>query len=223
MLTDQMKADDRDICDDGGDVRMTVSITGQYSLADHWDARGKLRKFPCRAVSISQSVLTLAAPVIGTVGKRVVADLELLGRIEGLLLRAMEGGFSMSMAMSEAALRKLLKQIEWLEQQAKLEIPDRRAYGRFVPIIPYSTLALADGTRRNCLIIDLSEAGAQIAADIEPAVGTVLAVGTLVGRVVRSFGKGFAVKFIELQSQDTVENMVLVNDGWKSMTLLSGR
>jgi hypothetical protein len=223
MPADQMNADDLKICDDSGDVRMSVSITGEYSLADRWDARGKLRKFPCRAVSISQTALTLAAPAIGAPGKRVVADLELLGRIEGFILRPLEGGFAMSMAMTEAQLRKLLEQIEWLEQQAKLELPDRRAYGRFVPIIPYSTLALADGTRRNCLIIDLSEAGAQIAADIEPAVGTVLAVGTLVGRVVRCFGKGFAVKFIDLQNADTVETKVLVNDCWKSMTLLSGR
>ena len=221
MLPDQMN--DLEICERRRHVRIIVSIPGRYSLADHWDARGQRSKFSCTAVNISQTAIALAAPVIGTLGKRVTADIEQLGRIEGFIIRALAGGFAMSIEASEQERRKLLDKIDWLEKRENIEVPDRRAYDRFVPIIPYSTLALADGTMRHCLVIDLSEAGAQIAADIEPPIGTVLALGTLVGRVVRSSGEGFAVKFIDVQSEHTVETKVLVNDCWKPVTQLLGR
>jgi hypothetical protein len=42
-----------------------------------------------------------------------------------------------------------------------------------------------------------------------PETGTVLAVGSVVGRVVRHFVGGFAVQFIERQSRETVEAMAM--------------
>jgi hypothetical protein len=42
-----------------------------------------------------------------------------------------------------------------------------------------------------------------------PDIRAVLAVGSVVGRVVRHFVGGFAVQFIERQSRDTVEALVL--------------
>jgi hypothetical protein len=39
-----------------------------------------------------------------------------------------------------------------------------------------------------------------------------LALGTIVGRVVRHVREGFAVRFVEVQCLDTVEAKVLLND-----------
>jgi len=64
---------------------------------------------------------------------------------------------------------------------------------------------LSDGRTETCLVLDLSGAGAAISADTIPPVGTVLAVGTIVSRVVRHFDEGFAVQFIERQRPETVE------------------
>jgi hypothetical protein len=179
---------------------------------NHWNSHGKPCKFSCHAVNISQRAIALAAPVIGTPGKRVIAHIDQLGRIEGVIIHVLEGGFAMSIAASEEQRRELVDKFETIGRPEIREIPEQRAFGRFVPITPYSNLALANGTTRSCLIIDLSEAGAQIAADIEPPVGTVLAVGTLVGRVIRRQRGGFAVKFVNVQSWDTVEARVLAND-----------
>jgi hypothetical protein len=220
MLLELTKADDIELCDRRVDPRMIISIPGRYSLADHWDASGKPRKFSCSAVNISRNAIALAAPVIGKVGKRVVAHISGLGRIEGIIVRIHPGGFAMSIAASEEKRLELLGRIEWLERNESLEVPDRRAHSRFVPIVPCSTLALADGTMRDCLVVDLSEAGAQIAVDVDPAIGTVLAVGTLVGRVVRRLPGGFAVKFVDLQRQDTVEAKVLANEWVPAARLL---
>jgi hypothetical protein len=59
-----------------------------------------------------------------------------------------------------------------------------------------------------CVILDVSASGAAISADIMPAIGTVLAIGTIVARVVRHFRGGFGVKFAERQSDDCLNAMV---------------
>ena len=48
-------------------------------------------------------------------------------------------------------------------------------------------MMLADGYTENCLILDMSVSGAALSADTVPAIGTVLAVGTITSRVVRPF------------------------------------
>jgi len=84
-------------------------------------------------------------------------------------------------------------------------VSEQRSDSRFVPKDPYSRMLMADGHLENCLILDLSISGAAISADTIPAIGTVLAIGSLTSRVVRHFDEGFAVRFIERQSRDTVE------------------
>ena len=42
-------------------------------------------------------------------------------------------------------------------------------------------------------------------ADIRPTIGRTLAVRRIVGRVVRHLETGFALRFVQLQDQQTVE------------------
>jgi hypothetical protein len=61
----------------------------------------------------------------------------------------------------------------------------------------------------NCFVVDLSVSAVALSAEIVPRIGTVLAVGRVVGRVVRHFEGGFSVKFVEVQSRDSVEALVI--------------
>jgi hypothetical protein len=61
----------------------------------------------------------------------------------------------------------------------------------------------------NCFIIDMSVSGAAVSADVQPEVGTPLAVGACIGRVVRHLELGFAVKFIEEQPREHLEKLVV--------------
>jgi len=70
---------------------------------------------------------------------------------------------------------------------------------------------LPDGSTQTCLVIDLSVTGAALSAEAVPDIGTVLAVGKVVGRVVRHFEGGFAVEFTERQSPDEIEKKLLPN------------
>jgi hypothetical protein len=59
-----------------------------------------------------------------------------------------------------------------------------------------------------CQIIDYSVSGAGVISDLEPPIGAVIKLGTVVGRVVRKFAGGFAVEFVVLQGTQTVEALI---------------
>jgi len=203
--------DDLEIVERRRDIRIVVSLAGRYTLADHRNARGERRTFSCRAVNISGSAIALAAPVIGNIGERVRTNIDHLGRLDGAVARVLSRGFVMSIAASEDERLRLLDRIEWIEKHKNHDVQELRATNRFVPANPSSRLVLATGMTLTCLVIDLSETGAAVSADVDPEIGTVCAVGTIVGRVVRRFVGGFAVQFINPPRREEVELMAIVN------------
>ena len=69
-------------------------------------------------------------------------------------------------------------------------------------------LTLADGSQLPCFVIDVSQSGVAVSADIWPSLGTPMAVGKLVGRVVRYLDVGFALQFMQIQELDQLELMM---------------
>jgi len=103
----------------------------------------------------------------------------------------------------------LIDKIEWVEKHKNHDVSDKRANERFVPTNPYSRMILADGSCEDCLVLDISVSGAAVSANTVPNIGTLLAIGTVIGRVVRHFEGGFAVQFIQPQDRDAVEALVI--------------
>jgi hypothetical protein len=93
-----MNADDDDVvwADRREDVRIIVSITGRFSLANRRDRLGERRVFACRAVNVSPRAIALASAASGNLGDRVIAHIEHLGKLDGLIIRVLERGFIMS-------------------------------------------------------------------------------------------------------------------------------
>jgi hypothetical protein len=191
------------------EVRIVASIAGRYALANSAQDRGEWRIFACRAVNLSPESIALAAPVKGEVGAPVIADILHLGRLQGNIARLFDRGFAMRIRASDEERDKLADKIEWLGRHKDDNLPDQRANDRFAPFYPYSRLILPDGTVMMCFVVDMSESGAAISAEVVPEIGTVLAVGKVIGRVVRHFSGGFSIRFVELQSRDRVEEMVI--------------
>src|SRR5690606_2514670 len=97
------------------------------------------------------------------------------------------------------------KRIAWYKKKTFNGLSDKREHKRVMPRDPRSLLVFADGTVVECLIIDMSLSGAAVSADVQPAIGTPLAIGTVVGRVVRWLEVGFAVRFTSEQKMPTLE------------------
>ena len=190
------------------DERIYVSLPGRYSLVGYKASQGECPQFSCRAVNISTHGIAVAAPVTGKAGAPVLADIEQLGRLKGSIIRVFQLGFAMSIEASDQEREALGTKIDWIKRNKDFEILDHRSHARFVPRHPFSLLTLADGSVLPCFVIDISVSGAAVSADITPGIGTVLAVGKVVGRVVRLFAGGFAAQFVRLQDRKNVEALV---------------
>jgi hypothetical protein len=188
------------------DVRVLVNLPGRYMLASRRNLKGDRCEFACRIVNVSLEGMALAAPVPGPIGERVIVYSEQLGRLHGPIMRLMTNGFVISIAASEQTREKLAGKLDWLAKQKDApDLRDSRRHARVVPKNPMATLLLADGSMISCLVMDFSDSGVAVSADLYPKLGTPLAVGKMVGRVVRRFAEGFAVEFLEKTSLAQVE------------------
>jgi hypothetical protein len=188
--------------------RIIVSVPGTYMLADHRNTRGERRTYPCRAVNISPYAIALAAPIRGSLGERAFATVEQLGKFKGSVVRLLDGGFVMSIVATEDERAKLAAKIDWFEQFKNFDVADQRADSRFVPENPRSRIVFADAKSEDCFVLDLSASGAAVSSQTIPEIGTVLALATIVGRVVRHFDGGFALRFVEKQELQHLEARV---------------
>jgi|SRR5690554_637752 len=202
MLSDDLPsprfvAPARTVATAGKYQRVQVSVLGRYMLADR-------REFPCQVLEMSPGDAVVIAPAAGGVGEKVIAYLDLIGRIEGVILSQIDGGFVMDLAASPRKRDKMAAQLTWLANKDVLGLPEDRRHERVVPDIRHSTVVLDDGRRYNCKIIDISLSGAAIELDVRPSVGTNVALGRMRARVARHFQNGVAVEFISAQEMLTV-------------------
>jgi hypothetical protein len=181
--------------------RVRVNLLGRYMLADR-------REYPCQVVNMSPGGMALVAPVSGNPGERVIAYVDHLGRLEGVIARQFSNGFAMTIGATLRKRDKLAAQLTWLANRHILNLPEDRRHGRFVPKNPSTMLVMPNGVNIGCRLIDLSLSGAAVATDQRPPMGSLVSLGKVQGRVVRHLEEGFAVEFLRLQHPDFVEESV---------------
>jgi hypothetical protein len=160
-------------------------------------------------VNISLHAVTIIAPVYGSIGEWVILHCDEFGKLMGSIARMHSRGFVISVAANNEERAKLAAKIEWYEKKKNYDISDSRKHKRIVPKNPRSILICPDGRQLECFVIDMSVSGAAVSANINLAIGTPLAVGKVVGRVVRHRPDGFAVRFIELQDPNLLEQRII--------------
>lgn len=185
-------------------------VSGNYVLPNWYDQYGKLRTFACRTSRVSPFRMIVDVPVVGRIGDTVACYFADFGKLSGVIADADADSFLIEMWMTAENRKKMSDQLTWLEKKQKdPSVKDARKVARFIPLAPHSTITLADGSVQRCFIIDVSISGVAVSADLQPPVGTPLAVGRCVGRVVRTLPDGFAVQFVEPQKRHEVERLVV--------------
>jgi hypothetical protein len=175
-----------------------VEATGTYTLPNWYDPQGRLRTFACRTTRVSPFRMMIDVPVVGKVGDRLTSYFREFGKFDGEITDTVTGSFLVELEMTRAMRVRLADKLVWLEKKQKdAGVRDSRKDARFIPSAPHTMLTLADGTLMSCFIIDVSLSGVAVSSEIQPPIGTPLAVGAYVGRVVRIFEEGFAIKFVE--------------------------
>src|SRR5499426_3819543 len=118
--------------------RVSVNLLGRYMLADR-------REFPCQVTNMSPGGMALIAPVAGQPGERVIAYVDHVGRLEGVIARQFQNGFAMTIAATTRKRDKLAAQLTWLANRHLLSSPEDRRHGRVAPKNPVARLIMPNG------------------------------------------------------------------------------
>jgi hypothetical protein len=181
--------------------RVKVDLLGRYMLEDR-------REFPCQVIDMSPGGMALIAPQCGRLGERVVAYIDHIGRLEGMIARIFPSGFSMTIAASARKRDKLAAQLTWLANRDILNLPEDRRHQRVNTRDQTTTVRVENGGDERCRIVDLSVSGVAVISDNRPPLGTLVRVGKAPGRVVRHLENGFAVEFTRIQNPDALKDTI---------------
>jgi hypothetical protein len=185
--------------------RALVGMRGRYQLEGWRDAEGNVRQFECSILKITPQLINLSAPVTGAVGNWAVAHFEHLGKLEGPIIQIHQRALVVKIFGTLADRTKLASKMAWIMDAGK---PQARRHFRMVPVTPGSVVSLPGEPALPCEVIDYSVGGAAVYSEATPAIGSVVKIGKILGRVVRVFGGGFAVSFMAVQNPQVVEEAI---------------
>jgi hypothetical protein len=190
------------------DVRFIGAAGGRYVMPERREGSEKLPVYACRLCSISTRLAVIIGPVVGNLNELVTAHFEAFGMVRGRVARKLPSGFVLDLILNDDERDKLGAKIVWQRKRVYEQVPDKREHKRIMPRDPRTVITLGDGTRIPCFVIDISASGVAVSANIWPEIGTPMAVGKLVGRVVRYLDVGFALQFIQLQPFEDIETLM---------------
>ena len=166
------------------------------------------RECPCQLVEISPGEAIFVSPFCGDVGARIIAYIDSIGRLEGVLLERRDDGFLMSINASQKKRDKLADILTWLANRNVLSLAEDRRHMRRTPKRTDATVVLADGTSHSCRVIDMSLSGAALATGLRPDIGSPIRLGKIGARVVRHFDDGIGIEFMRLMSDAAIEHSI---------------
>jgi PilZ domain len=180
-------------------VRFEVNLLGRFMRADK-------NEYPCRAISISVGDAAFMSPVTVTTGERVVAYLDSIGGIEGVVTRVIDGGFAVKISATQHKREKLAAQITWLINRAELDGMEARRSGheRIASGNKTSILRLPNDEEFDVQLQDVSISGASVVLSDRPAIGTEVSLGKLRARVMRHHADGIGVQFLDIQNPEAL-------------------
>jgi len=181
--------------------RVKVNLLGRFMLESKIE-------YPCQVINMSPGGAALITPITGNIDEHVVAYIDHIGRIEGKIVRYIEGGFAMTINATPRKREKLAAQLTWLANRFDLNLPEDRRHERVAPEKSVTDLTLPDGRVERCRVIDVSLSGASLAIADRPEIGLPVRIGKMRARIVRHTADGIAVEFANVQTAETLrENM----------------
>jgi hypothetical protein len=177
--------------------RVRVNLLGRFMLENR-------REYPCQTIDMSPGSAALMTETTGSVGEKVVAYIDHVGRIEGTITRVFRDGFAMSVGATARKRDKLASQLTWLANRHELNLAEDRRHERFVPKIKLSKLTMPDESELTCRIIEVSLSGASAQIQTRPEMGTAVTLAGLRGRIVRHTEDGVALEFATVQTEESL-------------------
>jgi hypothetical protein len=180
--------------------RFELDLAGRFMRANK-------EEFTCniRDISVGGVSLTITDACSVELGEKIIAYMDRLGGLEGVVVRTWANGFALKLTITQHKQEKLAAQITWLLNEGDLKGAAARQHDR-VPVGNRSAiLTISEGIQVPCLILDVSISGASISCRTKPDLETEVRVGRLRGLVVRHHAEGVGIQFSEILDADTMQ------------------
>lgn len=162
--------------------------------------RANRQEYPCKLVDVSAGGGAMMSPVTVELGEKIVAYFDVIGGVEGKVVRNFEGGFAIEFSATQHRREKLAAQLTWLINVNKVPGLEQRRHERIIPKNSASTLKVGDAEPVPCQVLDVSISGASVAIQNPPPAGTDVMLGKLRGRIVRLHEQGVGIEFLDIQA-----------------------
>jgi hypothetical protein len=171
--------------------RVHVSITGRlYIPATQEEAI-------CTVEDISPGDACILCELREEPRGRAVIYLDTLGRFEGPVVRARNGGFVMTFSCSLQKREKLADQLALEMNRHLLSEADLRRYDRVEAANgSFTHFIRSTAEQVRCEVLDLSFTGVSVRTDMKPPVGEHILIGHRAGRVARHHSDGIGIEFM---------------------------
>lgn len=179
--------------------RVAVDLLGRFMLEN-------FAEYPCRIENMSPGDVAVTSPVAPGISERVILYVDHIGRLEGSVTRAFDGGFAATIKASDRKREKLAAQLVWLANRHELNLPEDRRHERIAPRNPFVDITLPDERKYRTKILDLSLSGAALVCEVRPAIGTRIVLGRTPARVIRHIDDGIAVEFARVQEPENLQD-----------------
>jgi len=174
--------------------RVPVALFGRCLLPNKLE-------IPCQAINISPGDVAVVAGHVPRIAEVVIIYLDHIGRIEGPVVRLLDGGFAVQIEGTARKREKIASTLEWLQNTDPFDPRDLRRHERLEPKNENSVLELEDGRTYPIKIIDISLSGAAVSLDVRPAIGARVWLSGMKAIVVRHFDEGIALEFTAVQTR----------------------
>ena len=173
--------------------RVHVAITGRlYIPATQEEAI-------CTVEDISPGDACLACELREEPKGRAVIYLDALGRFEGPIVRARDGGFVMTFSCSLQKREKLADQLTLEMNRHLFTEADLRRYDRVEAAGgSFTHFTRSTGEQIRCEVLDLSLNGVSVRSDLKAPIGEHILIGHRAGRVARHHEDGIGIEFLGL-------------------------
>lgn len=176
----------------GGEPVDLLDLDGRV-MVDGVDVRCRVPWVRGRTAHVS-----MAQPAGFAPGDRVIVYLDLIGRLEGVASPLDATSLELAIVAPPAKWERLRRQFSTVAAMAPEDRANLRGHRRIVPDHPDVRLTSTDGVDTPAQLRDLSRSGAAVTSHIPPQVGSIVALNSTRGRVVRLLDGGFAVQFLRL-------------------------
>jgi PilZ domain len=180
-------------------ARFEVLLAGRFMRPDK-------NEYACHVTSISVGGAVFQSPVAVSEGERIVAYIDSLGGIEGVVARAFADSFALKIAATQHKREKIAAQITWLINRSELDGMDARRPGheRIASNEKATILRLPNDEEFEVKLQDLSISGASVIVADRPPLGAEVTIGKLRALVVRHHADGIGVQFLDIQNPEAL-------------------